>query len=387
MTTQSQNIVTTISSAVFFKEFTFDKNNFFPVDGTKELADNLLWLDDLLFVIQVKERNKKAIKLEQDENKWFQNKILNEAKKQIKKSVEFFTRHKEIKIKNVRSRLIDVSPASFSKINKLIIYMPNSSLMSDQYKSMKFYESQDVGNIHIFNLEDYTWICKFLITPTELDEYLNFREKLYIKHKQIVTLYPEQYILGHFLNTNDETTLREEYLETFGKLKNDVDDFDVSGMLNNFLENLKNEEQKSSTFYYSIIKEIAKLKRYELLEFKKRFTQMLRDTEAQETSLPYRFTNSRTKCGFVFIPLPVDKIEYWENALFNFIEIYKYKRKLNKCLGVVAYKSGDYFDLNWGFIEEKWIFNKDLEEAVKQEEEFYGKGGEVKQASRYKFDK
>jgi len=87
MTKQSENIVTKISSNVFYKEFTFDKNDFYPQDGKKELADNVLWLDNLLFVIQVKERNPKEIKSEEDENKWFNNTVLKTAKNQIKKSV------------------------------------------------------------------------------------------------------------------------------------------------------------------------------------------------------------------------------------------------------------------------------------------------------------
>src|SRR5690625_517667 len=93
---------------------------------------------------------------------------------------------------------------------------------------MKFYESKKSGNIHIFNLEDYLCVCKFLITPTELDEYLKFRERIYLKHKEIITAFPEQYILGHFLNTEDESNIQEEHIETFSKLVDDVDDFDVS---------------------------------------------------------------------------------------------------------------------------------------------------------------
>lgn len=56
MPTDSENLVAGISSNVFYKEFTFDKNDFYPEDGKKELADTVLWLDDLLFIIQVKER-------------------------------------------------------------------------------------------------------------------------------------------------------------------------------------------------------------------------------------------------------------------------------------------------------------------------------------------
>lgn len=386
MTTESENIVAKISSNVFYKEFTFDKNDFYPEDGKKELADTVLWVGDLLFIIQVKERNPNEIKSEAEENDWFDNKVLKKAKDQIANSIEYLNKYTEIKIKNIRNHTIDISKANKIGINKVIVYMPNNSPISSEKRSMKFYESKKSGNIHIFNIEDYLWVCKFLITPTELDEYLKFRERIYLKHKDIITLYPEQYILGHFLNTEDESNIQEDHIETFSKLVDDVDDFDVSGVLNNFLEKIRIKEQKESKDYYSILTEIASLKRYELLEFKKRFKQIIEDVKSSNFSMPYRFTISRTGCGFVFIPLLQDKIENWENALLNFTTIYKYKRQLNKCLGVLTYKTGEYFDVNWAYIKDDWSYNKELEEAVEKETEFYG-SGQFKQVERYKLKK
>jgi hypothetical protein len=386
MMTESENIVAKISSNVFYKEFTFDKNDFYPGDGKKELADTVLWLGDLLFIIQVKERNPKEIKSETEENAWFDNTVIKKAKGQIANSIEYLNKYSNIKIKNIRNHSIDISNANKIGINKVIIYMPNNSPISEGKRTMKFYESKKLGNIHIFNVGDYLWVCKFLITPTELDEYLKFRERIYLKHKELISLYPEQYILGHFLNTDDESIIQEEYIGTFSKLVDDVEDFDVSGILNNFLEKIRIEEQKESKDYYSILAEIASLKRYELLEFKRRFRKMIDDVKSSNFSMPYRFTISRTGCGFVFIPLLQDKIKYWENALLNFTEIYKYKRQLKKCLGVLTYKTGDYFDINWAFIKEDWSYNKKLDEAVQREAEFYGEG-EFKQVDRYKLKK
>ncbi|MBL4898680.1 MAG: hypothetical protein JKX76_03415 [Colwellia sp.] len=383
MPTDSENIVAKISSNVFYKEFTFDKNDFYPEDGNKELADTVLWLEDLLFVIQVKERKPSEVKSATEENKWFKNKVLKRAKEQIGNSIDFFNKYEKIEIKNIRNHTLDISKANLNGVNKVIVYSPNSSFISTGNKSIKFYESTKSGNIHIFNLEDYLWVCKFLITPTELDEYLKFRERIYLKHKEKVINYPEQYLLGHFLNTDDESFIQEEYIETFSKLIDDIEDFDVSGILTNFLEKIRIESQRTSQDYYSILTEIAILKRYELIEFKKRFTQMIDDVKSSKFSMPYRFTISRTGCGFVFIPLLQDKVEYWENALLNFTQIYKYKRRLNKCLGVITFKTDEFFDINWALIKNDWSFNNELDEAVKNESEFYGKE-EFMQAERYR---
>ena len=51
MKTNSENIISIINSNVFFKEFTFSKNDFKELDTKQnlEFADNVVWLDDIFF--------------------------------------------------------------------------------------------------------------------------------------------------------------------------------------------------------------------------------------------------------------------------------------------------------------------------------------------------
>ncbi len=386
MSTASEHAITSINQNVFYKEFTFDKNEFYPTPGEqKELADNIILLDDLLFIIQIKERNKDEIKTAIDENKWFNNVVLKKAKKQIKDSIDFFNSHPHILITNRREHTIDVSKATLANVNKIIIYAPNSDLLTETNHFLKFYESSEVGNIHLFHIEDYHWVCRYLITPAELNEYLKFRERIYIKHKTIINNFPEQYVLAHFLNTDDETTIDEKYIETLKNLNADADDYDIAFLINSFYDKIRVDEQKNTLMYYPIIREIAKLKRYELAEFKQRYLKTIEDVKANSFSLPYRINISRTGCGFVFIPLMHDKIEYWENALINFTEMYKYKRQLKKCLGVILFKAQDYYDQNWAYIESEWEYNEELEKAIAGEENLYG-DGQFKPLERYRFN-
>ena len=384
MQTESENLVTKISSNVFYKEFTFHKNDFITPDGQKELADNVMWIDDLLFIIQVKERNIRDVKTELEENKWFDNTVLKKAKNQVKDSLNFFSLYTEIKVKNVRNHTVDISKADTTRINKLIIYKSNSSLIAAENRSLKFCRSSVIGNIHLFDIEDYLGICEILITPSELDQYLKFREKIFLKHPEIITSYPEQYILGHFLKTDDVSTINPEHIQSFTKLKSDFDDFDLSFMLENFVDKIPVESDRSPDVYYPIIREIAKLSRNELAMFKERYSKMIEHVKENSFSVPYRFMVSRTGCGFVFVPLTDDVAALWKNALLNSIDVYKYKRQLSKCLGVSAYKDGEYFNLNWGFAQHDWEHDEELEEALRQEEGFYG-DGEIKYVDRYKF--
>ncbi|MGQ4004711.1 hypothetical protein QIW57_08130 [Francisellaceae bacterium CB52] len=179
--TKSECTVTLINESVFYREFTFDKNKFYPEDGAKELADNVMMLDDLLFIIQVKERSLDRSTGSTD--KWFANKVLKGAKKQIGSTLEYLNKYDQIFIKNRRNQTIAIPNVNITEINKIIIYEANETL-KDEYVLMKFYESKVSGNIHLFNIKDYNYICKYLITPTELDEYLKFRERIYLNDKE-----------------------------------------------------------------------------------------------------------------------------------------------------------------------------------------------------------
>ena len=49
--TKSESQLSAINQDVFFKEFTFSKNDFKIEDKSElELADNLVWLDDKCFI-------------------------------------------------------------------------------------------------------------------------------------------------------------------------------------------------------------------------------------------------------------------------------------------------------------------------------------------------
>ena len=145
---------------------------------TQEIQKNLLWLDNLLFIIQIKERNIDKEKSEESDNNWFRNKVVKKATKQISNSINFLKQN-NITVKNAQNHsiAINVSEQDLRNAHKVIIYMPRNSLIDKDNRSIKFYTSKKSGNIHIFNIDDYRNICNALITPSELDEYLKFRDQ------------------------------------------------------------------------------------------------------------------------------------------------------------------------------------------------------------------
>jgi len=362
--TDSENLITQINSNVFFKEFTFRKNDFKALDANSELefADNVVWLDRIFFVYQIKEKENNT----SDQVKWFKNKVLNKAVKQVKSTLQYIHTYPEITIENERGHSLNILKAKeYLNPRKIIIYNTEDNF-PDQYRHQKFYDSKDVGLIHLFHAEDYYWICKFLFTPAEIEEYLNFREELFLFDKQASNLLPEQYFLGHFFETLEANHFNPSYINNVKEFTANEGDFDISLIIENFSKNIKLVNHQ--TEYYPIIQEIAKLNRSELSAFKRSFTLAVENSEKIDMTLPYRMYISATDCAFIFIPLHSSKCQHWKTALYNLTMAHKYDSICQKCIGVIIFRDPDakeYFELYWQFADSEWEYDEILEKEIK----------------------
>lgn len=364
--TKTEKIVTEINSNVFFKEFTFSENDFREniTNQKLEFADNVIWIDEILFVFQIKDREN----INQDDVKWFNNKILKKAVSQIKDTLKYMSDYPEVIIENEKGHKLDIIKANnCQNIKKIIVYTPSPDF-PENLRNEKFYNSQKIGLVHLFHSEDYYWICKYLLTPSEIEEYLDFREKLYLANINNSALLPEQYFLSHFMETLDISHLNPKFIENLNKIPNENEEFDLKFFLNSITGNFSglrfNEE------YYPIIREIAKLNRTELIEFKKRFKKSMEKCDDKIFIKPYRFYSQRTDCCFVFIPLNFDNRKSWENILKNYVVLNKYDLKAKKSIGFICFKSElnlkDY-QTYWFYFEKDWEFSKEINDYLSQE--------------------
>jgi hypothetical protein len=123
--TNSENNISQINSNIFFKEFTFSKNDFKELNTNQKLefADNVVWLDTLFFIYQIKEREPNS---KNSDVKWFENKILKKAVKQIKSTLKYISTYPEIFIENEKGHKLDVIKAKecINPKRLLSIYLP-----------------------------------------------------------------------------------------------------------------------------------------------------------------------------------------------------------------------------------------------------------------------
>lgn len=366
--TESEAYISFLNSNFFFKEFTFSKTKF-KVDEKKEeleLADNVVWLGNLLLIAQIKEKDKTS---GSNSNNWFKNKVLGKAVKQIKDTIRYFDLYNDILIENERGHILNISEAKKIEPIKLIIYSPDENFMESN-RFQKFYKSSQVGLIHLFHIEDYLWICKYLITPFEIEEYLKFRESLFRNHEDALNKLPEQYTLGHYIETLDVKTINLKYIKNLTNLIQDVEEFDISFIVENFKKNIRLNPECLD--YYAIIKEIAKLNRADLREFKKRYNASIDKAKEQKFTLPYRMTSLNSNCGFVFIPIEFKFKDKWQNAIINCTQAHKYDQRLNKTIGMIVYynPTKKYFDLNWCYVDSEWSFDQEFENFLKESNPF-----------------
>uniref|UniRef100_UPI004048B977 hypothetical protein n=1 Tax=Roseivirga sp. TaxID=1964215 RepID=UPI004048B977 len=333
-----------------------------PDKQTLELADSFVLLSDFLFIFQVKDRQDSTGGTEED---WFKNKILKTAVKQIKNSLSYLNEYDEIPVTNQRGHKINVAAARELKPQKIIVYNPNENL-PERLRFQKFHESKSCGLIHLFHTEDYYWICKFLITPYEIDEYLTFRERLYSRFSGELNHLPEQYVLGHYLESIETDHLNPAYVENVKNLQVNIDEFDISFVIENF--NNKIIQNPESRDYYLILQELAKLNRSDLKQFKLRYTRAIEKAKENKWVVPYRIVSLNSKCGFAFIPLEYQCKDKWMNALTNYVEAHKYDQRLDKCIGMIVYyePTGKYYDVNWTLREFPWEHDDEYAKLIEE---------------------
>lgn len=359
----TDNIVSEINLNVFFKEFTFNKNDFVESNNKIEFADNIVWLDRYFFIYQVKTRESEG---NRDDSAWFENKVLKKAVKQIKSTIKYLCEYPSIRIKNERGHTIDISEARDINPRKIIIYTPLKELPQEK-RFLKFYVSRKVGLIHLFHSEDYYWICRYLITPAEIDEYLEFREEFYSKHKLHLNRLPEQYLLGHFFETLSTDFIEPHFIENLIKIEKEIADFNISALIENFAKHIV--KSQAETDYYKVLKEIAKLNRSEMAEFKRRYSLSWEMCRSNTFVKPYVFYSPRTDCGFVFIPIPQEKCKHWKTAINNFTQAFKYDRRATKCIGVLMMEmvidNQVSVDIYWEYLEFNWVYDEQLDFLLK----------------------
>lgn len=360
MKNQSEKFIDMINKNVFFKEFTFANNRVDTDNGEIEIADYMVFLGDITLIYQIKERDKNA---KGNIESWFNRKVKRKAVDQIKNTLKYLNDSNINALENNKGHKVNIRNSDYKNASKIIIYDPGQEF-TEKLRFEKYYESKSIGYINLFHEEDYYWICQYLSNPTEIKEYLDFREELYIKHKEFLIHTPEQYILGHFLKTSNTEKINIRYIDNL-KEKDYRKDKIHTAIINHISDD-RNFNSDSEEYYY-IIKELALLNTKEFGFFEERFMKIFDQSIKGKSPDVLRFMSSRVDCTFVFISIQTIVKDCAREILTNITQKVKYELKTRKAIGVIACKLENSNDLQfyWAYIESEWAYNEGLEEELK----------------------
>jgi hypothetical protein len=316
-----EQFVAQLNANVFLREFSFSRLTFIPIPGQElEFADHVIWLDNVWLLYQLKARS--AVDDSVDRlRSWFKRKVLGTATRQIRDTLRYLDQQQNIVLRNQRGHEFNVAAGQRSRVYKIVIY----DLGPEYDQSLDFglyHKSQTAGFIHVININNYLDICRTLITPAEIWEYLDFREQILIAHAGIAN---EMALLGQFLTGSPDQAPNDIFADAVPELLNDPGEFDIRFITETFLEDIYHRDASRSEFsYYNLVAELAKLDRSELKEFKRRLQRCVEDVNRDEFRLPYRMQSTRTGCGFVFVSCTSDMISSRRTALRNLTVAAKY---------------------------------------------------------------
>lgn len=378
-----QDDIAALNEFHFFREFTFSRTTFRPTPQNElELADNIVWLGDTLLIYQIKEREA-ANTTPENEQRWFEKKVIGLATGQIRDTLSYLEAYPEIEVENHRGHRFNLRFEAVRKTQKIVLYQPHASLPVS-CRSLKHYRSRTAGIIHLFAAEDYRGLLRTLLTPAEVADYLEFREMLIEKWETPVARLPEQALAGQYFSGNFDCQPSINFVEHLVAVEHKVEEWDMSGIIDRFADRITSS--KTPIDYYAIVREIALLKRNELREIKKRIQFLMERSKANKSTQPFRIAIPRTQCGFAFVPLTQDDLRHRQKMLQTLTFVLKYEQRLPKCVGVsYAFEGDGWYSEEWCYMEFPWEEDASMEEKLRTNNPF----PEAKYAElqRYEFRK
>jgi hypothetical protein len=345
-----------LNSLAFWKEFTFAQNKFAPQPGKElELADNLVWLGDYAYVLQLKARGDETDDPDV-ERSWFENKVLRKATRQVRDTLRFLDDHEQIRITNEHGHPFDIRRSELAGITKIVVFLGGRALPEDCWQT-RYYISQTAGFIHVLAAHDYLGILEKLRVPEDIRRYFAYREQVAPKLREAGIVVDESDIMGAFLNEDAFPTPKSR--ETLRRFVQDLEDFDLSGLIGNLHDHIERSEQPYD--YYRIMLEFARVPRSVWREVKTRLMKSLEAVKKNEFTRPFRMTFPATDCTFMIAPLDPQapatgpegektRVTGLENLTYGAM----YDAKASKGVGILISRDGEYIQIDWSLLNVPW---------------------------------
>ena len=365
MSTQSESAIAQVNRNHFLREFTYSNQRFKTGEGQeREFADSAIWIDDLLILQEIKERQSEKVSQNPEEQaKWYESKVRGKAVDQLKRTMDGLGGRNPILLTNERGHVVDIGKCTATTIHKLVVFSP-SPFLSPVLVKRKAYISERIGFVHFFTLYDYQKMCANLVTPLEIAEYLTWRQNICLHLPEECNAVTEKALVGQFLVGNDESGPSEDFEEYVDHLDQEVRHVNIFGLLSGFSDSIKSGEWGKK--YYFILKELAKLKRNMIKEFDDRLVWAIRNCRKNTFKRPTRMSIPEYDCSYVIVPI-VKEVATWSKYLETCTSLTKYDLKTRKAIGIsIAPQTAFSKELHvdYCYMEGEWQYDQNEEDLL-----------------------
>lgn len=332
--TNSEKLLSSFSENYFYKELVYSQLKFVPDGGTEiELADLIINLEDVILAIQLKGRNEEDRTQDKNiEEKWFKKKC-KKAKEQIKDTISYIKTEK-VSFVNARGKITMIN--SDAEIVPLVVF-ENKSIC--KYEHLLRSHSNDGLIVNCMSLDDFKYMCRQLLSPLEIIEYIKWRKEFYNKSGSMDLLVTETH-KGFLLSKpqKNEMLVQQYLYEQYGEavLSEDKLYYELFRQYVSVLyEHTKVESELNGC--YEVVKLLAHLFRDEIKCFVERVEKALLITKSKRFEIVGTLRNVKKEYAIVFTAteqgeqIPSEKLL---SVVFD-------KQKVNTLLQVITYWIND----------------------------------------------
>lgn len=352
-----------LNANVFTRTFSFSSAQL-PVltAPAPHLADRLVLLDGIGFIFQLCEREGHGTVRAGDLEKWFANDVLKKGVSQIRHTRELLRSYVSISLVNSRGHRVSVAATGLRDLAGLILYR---TARASGFVPPRFRKTSVAGFVHIMRDSDYLRICDYLVTPSELSDYLRFREEILSRPYPVPPNVSEQALVGQYLFEELDAPPDARYEIAARSFQGDPSAWVFSYVIENLSTQIaRRDEESVESVYHRILVEVARLGRWELRELRTQLRLSLEAVRADRFELPYRLTSAATRCGFLVLPGSAEFRLRAREALESLAVASKHELQMEKQVSIAMWRSGEIIDIDWLYMEGPNFPNPELDKRL-----------------------
>ena len=348
---------------VFLRAFSFPAIQLpRSTEDETELADRVVLLDDLGFIVQLKEREQKVASKTGDLEKWVANNVVKKAARQIQNTRDLLGTYKGLSLVNHFGHRVDAPSRDPDEFVGLIIYRVPSK--AREFRAARFKKGRNGGFVHILRDLEYFEICEHFVTPAELTDYFRFRRDILINWDPAGTAVSEAAFIGQYLS-EDYSSAPDSRFEKAARSRGGPTACEFTFVLDSLAGRIAAQTSEyADTDYYEVLAEIGLLGRYELKALKQQLRLALEAVRANRFELPFRIASGRIGCGFLIVPVTREFRDRAMDALKSLSIASKHELDVPRQVGIGMWRNSEFVDIEWIFQEGDNPPNPELDERL-----------------------